>query len=178
MNIMAKRLPENPLRNTKNGVIIVNTMLRIAAEQGGLHPAYLHQISSKYARLIEQAMTRTAVLQIQDEMLRAYIEMVRKYAFPNVSPFIRKVLDNIMLNLNQPLSLAELAEKFSVQPSNLANQFKKEMGQTITDFINIRRINESQYYLKNTDMSVGDISQYMGISDANYFHGFSGSIRV
>lgn len=169
MASLMNRFPENPLRSVKNLAIVFNTILRHAAEKGGLHPAYLHEISKKYALLIENAKTRTAVQQLQDEMPYAYADMVRKYAFPDTSPFIRKVIDHILLNLNMPLSLSDLSEFFNIQPSNLANQFKHETGQTVTEFINTRRISEACYYLKNSDMPIGEISLHVGINDANYF---------
>lgn len=169
MASLMNRFPENPLRSAKNLAIIFNTILRHAAEKGGLHPAYLHEISKKYALLIEHSKTRTAVQQLQNEMPFAYVDMMSKYAFPETSPFIRKVIDHILLNLNMPLSLSELADHFNIKPSNLANQFKHETGLTVTEFINKRRITEACYYLKNSDMPVGEISLHVGINDANYF---------
>jgi hypothetical protein len=48
-----KRLTD-PLRNAKNYAIIMNTLLRKAAESGGVHPLYLDRISSEFAARIEQ----------------------------------------------------------------------------------------------------------------------------
>ena len=39
----------DPVRNAKNYAVIMNTLLRKAAERGGVHPIYLDQISSEYA---------------------------------------------------------------------------------------------------------------------------------
>ncbi len=166
---ISNRFPENPLRSVKNLTIVSNTILRHAAEKGGLNPVYLHQISTKYALMIEQATTRTAVDALQAEMPYAYAKLVKKYAHPDASPFIRKVIDYLQLNLNKPLGMDILSEHFNIQPSNLANKFKKETGQTITEFVNAHRIDEACYYLINSDRPISEISQHVGILDANYF---------
>ena len=44
----------SPLRSAKNYSIIMNTLLRKAAESGGVHPVYLDRISSDFARKIEE----------------------------------------------------------------------------------------------------------------------------
>ena len=41
----------NPIRNVKNYSIILNTLLRKAAENGGVHPLHIDQLSSMYAIL-------------------------------------------------------------------------------------------------------------------------------
>ena len=38
------------LRNRKNYLIILNTLLRKASESGGVHPYFIHIFSSKYAK--------------------------------------------------------------------------------------------------------------------------------
>ncbi|MBN2625626.1 MAG: helix-turn-helix domain-containing protein [Spirochaetales bacterium] len=50
---MRERLPLNELRALKNGLVILNTLLRLSAEQGGLTPMMLHGISSDFARRID-----------------------------------------------------------------------------------------------------------------------------
>ncbi|MBN2220914.1 MAG: helix-turn-helix transcriptional regulator [Vallitaleaceae bacterium] len=168
-NIMSDRYPDNPLRSAKNLAIVTNTILRHAAEDGGLQPFYLHEISTKYALLIEQAQTRTSLNQLQTQMFDDYFDYVNKYAYHSNSPFIRKVIQRIRLNLEDPLSLRSLAEEFQMKPSNLANQFKKETGYTVSEFINHLRIENACYYLKNSQLSIHSICCLVGYNDANYF---------
>lgn len=163
------RFPNNPLRSTKNLAITLNTILRIAAGDSGLHPIYLHQISEKYAILIEKATTRTMVSQLQSRMLEDYVNTVKLHAYPNVSPLIRKVIDTIQLNLDQPINVSTLAKRFELKPSNLANQFKKETQKTISEFTHELRLKEAVYYLKNSNLSISEISRLVGYSDQNYF---------
>ncbi len=48
------------LRNRKNYLVIANTLLRKAAEEGSVHPYYLDRLSSGFARQIEGARSAAA----------------------------------------------------------------------------------------------------------------------
>ncbi len=163
------RYPDNPLRSAKNLAIVLNTILRHAAEDGGLNPIYLDRISTKFAILIEQATTRTGVVQLHRMMYDAYFEAVMEHAYPQASPFIRKVIDFIQLNLDDNLSLTTLSNKFNMAASNLANLFKSETGMTVSEFVNQLRIKEACHYLIHTTLPVSTISHMVGIVDSNYF---------
>ncbi len=164
-----ERFPDNPLRSAKNLAIVSNTILRSAAQDGGVHPVYLHRISTKYALLIEQATTRTEVLRLHNIMAKDYAETVMKYAYNNVSPLIKKIIQYIQLNLDQPLTVTTLSHEFNINPPNLANLFKKNTNHTISDFVNTLRIKEACYLLSSSDLSISDIGSLVGINDANYF---------
>lgn len=52
---MAHRLPNDRLRYQRNICIITNTLSRTAARKGGLPNVHLHNISEKFAAMIESA---------------------------------------------------------------------------------------------------------------------------
>lgn len=53
-----ERLPDS-LRNRKNYLIILNTLLRKSAEYGEVHPYHIHQLSSVFAKKIEELLPIT-----------------------------------------------------------------------------------------------------------------------
>jgi len=163
------RHPENPLRSAKNISIVLNTILRHAAEAGGLNPYYIHQISSKYALLIEQCYTRSELNKLQLEMYESYFEEVKQHAYKDVAPFVKKIIDYIQLNLDEALTVTTLSKIFNINVSNLANQFKKETNKTISQFIHENRVKKAAYYLDYSDLSISEISMMVGYQDANYF---------
>ncbi|NDL66939.1 helix-turn-helix domain-containing protein [Anaerotalea alkaliphila] len=163
------RFPENPLRSAKNIAIVMNTIFRHAAEEGGLHPVYLDQLSMRFAILIEQASTRAGIYKLQTEMYQSYTRAVKEHAYPQLSPSLRRVVDTIQLHLDEDLGVTALARRFEMQPSNLANQFKAQMGCTLSEFVNRLRVQEACHHLRHTGLSVQEISRLVGIDDPNYF---------
>ena len=52
---ISDRIPESPIRSAKNLSLVLNTLCRVATERAEVHPIYIHNISEKFAILIERA---------------------------------------------------------------------------------------------------------------------------
>ena len=66
-------------------------------------------------------------------------------------------------------ALKALAGRLNVTSSYLSSLFRKEMGMTLTDYVNQQRIAHAQYLLLNTSAPIKAIAQQCGIADLNYF---------
>jgi two-component system, response regulator YesN len=163
------RIPNDPLRSEKNLAFTFNTTLRIASERGGLHPQYIHSISEKYAIQIEKMATIQQLADLQKGMLREYCEAVRNYSLKNYSYLIRKAIEYIRFHLEQQLNLDIISEAIHSSTFELSRKFKKETGQSLTDYINKLRIKEALYMMENHNLSITDIAYMTGFNDVNYF---------
>lgn len=159
----------DPVRNAKNYCIIMNTLLRKAAEAGGVHPMHLDSTSSVYAAKIEQTHSLDAMPALMAEMFRAYCRLVRKHAMKDYSPPVQKALIYIDANLTGNLNLSSLADTLNVSSSYLSTLFKKETGHTLTEYINTRRIRHAKHLLESTRLQIQTIAQHCGIVDVQYF---------
>lgn len=157
------------LRNTKDLIITFNTLLRRAAYDAGVHPFYIDAVSSNYARLIEQAHSLDEVTAISPFIVRSYCDLVEKRSMNSYSEPIRHILVTIDASLAADLSLKRFANELFLNTSYLSALFKKEMGTTLTDYVNKRRIAYAQKLLKSTTLSIQDIATQSGISDIHYF---------
>ena len=159
----------DPVRNAKNYCIIMNTLLRKAAERGGVHPIYINKTSSAFAQRIEQLHTMEAIPVLMTDMFRDYCRLVRQHSMKNYSPPVQKALLYIDGNLTDNLSLRTVAEALNVSSSYLSSLFRKETGHTLTDYITRRRVRHAMHLLKNTRLQVQTVAQHCGILDVQYF---------
>ncbi len=159
----------NLLRDQKNHLIIFNSLLRKAAEMGGVHPFYLDDISSQFARRIEQVSGDDAYRAMAWEMPRKYCLLVQSYSTKGYSPIIQKVMNYIPQRLTEDLSLKTLSSRFSISPTYLSATFKKETGSTLTEFVNKKRVEHALFLLNSTDLYIQTIAADCGIPDLNYF---------
>ena len=162
------RVPD-PLRNHKNYCIICNTLLRKAAQEGGVHPFHLDKISSQYARQIENAPNLETTSHLISDMVRGYCRLVRVKAHAQHSALIDRTLTYIDSNLSGDLSLHTLAGLLQITPSYLSSLFHRETGQTIACHINHQRLRAACHLLANTRLQVQTVAQLSGFSDPNYF---------
>lgn len=127
---------EGSLYQQKNRMIVFNTLLRKAIEPSKVHPYYIDAISSKYARIIEEADEVPEELMWQ--MVRDYCAYVRRYSLKEYSPAVQKVMNYVNLNVAEPLtlkSLAAVAEEVGILDVNYFTKiFKKTLGVTPTRY--------------------------------------------
>ena len=159
----------NSIRELKSLLITANTAYRKAVEVNEIHPIYLHEISSKFVNLIENATSEASLNSIYEKMLRDYCLLVNNKSVKQYSPMIRKVLHYIEFNLDAKISLSDLAKLNEVSIPYLAGQFKKEVGETIIKYTNHLRIETAVKLLNTSSLSIQDIASYVGILDYNYF---------
>ena len=145
--ITLNRLP-NRLRNQKNLMIVLNTLLRKSVERAQVHPYYIDAISGKWAVLIENARS---VTQLDDDyytIIRDYCALVRRHALKSYTPNIRSALNCIHFNLDNPkLSLAFLAVTVGINATYLSHQFNREVGSSVPNYIAGLRIQRAKELL-------------------------------
>ena len=159
----------DPIRNAKNYAIIMNTLLRKAAERGGVHPIYLDKMSSDFAAKIEAIGSLADNFELMLEMFRSYCKLVRKYSMQGLSPIVRKTVLMIDTDLSADLSLSSLSEAQNVSSGYLATIFKKELGKTVSEFIREKRVKMAKNLLATTHLQVQTIAVHCGIMDVQYF---------
>lgn len=158
---------EGSLYQQKNRMIVFNTLLRKAIEPSKVHPYYIDAISSKYARIIEEADEVPEELMWQ--MVRDYCAYVRRYSLKEYSPAVQKVMNYVNLNVAEPLTLKSLAAMCFISPSYLSALFKQETGTTLIDYINTQRVNRAAQLLEHSSHAIAAVAEEVGILDVNYF---------
>ncbi len=157
------------LRNRKNYLIILNTLLRSAAGQGGVHPFHIDRISSAFAKKIEQIHSLKAGISLQTQMLRDYCLLVKNHSLNQYSPLVGKAITLISYDLTADLSLRAIAKTLMVNPTYLSGLFSKEMDCTLTDYVNQKRMEKAVFLLQTTKKQVSQIAFECGTPDTNYF---------
>lgn len=163
-----ERIPDR-VRNLKNYGIIMNTLLRKAAERGGVHPIYLDETSNNFASRIEQSPSIKVLQELMSTMVRSYCRLVNRHATRHYSPLVQRTITYIDTDLSGDLSLNTLAAMQSINPSYLSALFRRETGQTLTEHVNEKRIRLARQLLRTTRLQVQTVAQHCGIPDVNYF---------
>lgn len=157
------------LRNRKNYLIILNTILRKAAEYGEVHPLHIHKLSTHFAQKIEQQFSIESSMNLQKEMIRKYCILVKEQSLKRYSHLISRVITLVSYDLASDLSLKNIAAILNVNGSYLSAAFKKECGETLTDYVRRKRMENAVYLLAHTDKQIQTIAEECGIMDPNYF---------
>ncbi|MCH4191208.1 MAG: AraC family transcriptional regulator [Butyrivibrio sp.] len=82
---------------------------------------------------------------------------------------MRSILSFIGENYNNDLTLERIADEVHLCRAECCRMFRKYMKCTLFDYISEYRIRKSLDLLRNADLSVGEIAEAAGFSDANYY---------
>lgn len=168
-NPVIEKRAEDPVRDLKNYIVILNTLLRKAAENGAVHPLYIDRMSSAFAIQAEALTNLDDGYKLIKDMGRSYCRLVQKHSVKSYSPLVRKAVIRIDADLTADLSLNKQAQLLNVNPSYLSALFKKETGITLTDYVNTKRVEHAALLLRKTDLQIQTVAQKCGIYDVNYF---------
>lgn len=169
LDSMDLKRARNPLRNTKNLLLAMNTQLRTAMQRINV-PAYrLDSISGKFARDIEDAMGMEELGSISREIPKEYCELSRESKYGKLPRISREVATLIKNNLSEPINVQELAETLSVNSDYLSYRFHEETGETIKEFLNRERCEMAASLLESTSMQIQNIANAVGFNSTSYF---------
>lgn len=159
----------NIMRNSKNYMIIVNTLFRKAVQTRNVHPVYLDQISRRYAIRIENMNNINEAREVEHAMIHDYCELVIQHTTSGHTKLIQSILNYIVMFPSSDLSLDHIADLFAVNKCYLSTQFHKEMKTNYSEYVNQVRIDNA---LKMIDLSEGtlqEIAEQCGYHDLTYF---------
>jgi len=80
-----------------------------------------------------------------------------------------RLLAHLEKNLYQPLTLRELARAVNLHPTYASNLFKERMGVPLIHYRNQRRMRAAANYLRDTDHSVSEVADLVGMGDVSNF---------
>ena len=163
-----ERLPDS-IRNRKNYLIILNTLLRKAAEFGEVHPLHINRLSSIFAQKIEELCSVDDSIALQKKMIRKYCLLVKEHSLKKYSHLIGRVITLISYDLTADLSLNHISSLMNVNASYLSATFKKECGETLTEYVNRKRMETAAFILSHSDKQIQVVAVECGILDVNYF---------
>lgn len=163
-----RRMPD-ALRNAKNYYIIMNTLLRKAAERGGVHPVDLDALSSTYAREIEAQTSTDGSGELMRKMFRGYCRLVRKRTIQKYSRIVQQTILVINADLSAHLSLSSLAKGQGVSGPYLSTVFRRETGKTVSEYVRAKRMEQAAHLLATTQLQVQAVAAECGILDLQYF---------
>ena len=97
-------------------------------------------------------------------LVRDALEKAKHFADYNIFTFINENIDN------QQLSITMVTDYFHISAPTLQKRIYFRMGKTFSSYVIDMRMQKAQQMLHNTSLSVQEIAQAVGYSNANSFY--------
>lgn len=104
-----------------------------------------------------------------DRYIRFLLEQYPDEA-PEEKPLIQNIKTYIESNLEFGISVHNIAEAFHYNARYICRLFKKETGILLGEYLLVRRLERAKYLLRETTLSVLEISTEIGFNNVTYFN--------
>ena len=159
----------NPLRNAQNYCIVLNTQLRHALEESGVHPYRVDKLSNQIGLEIEQLKSTKQLADFFIQVIRRYCRLVQEHNYPNLKPLTNLAVTYIKEHLADNLTVKDTAKALTVNANYLSTLFHRDMGMTFIDFVNRERTKQAAALLKHTNLQIQQIASTVGYNNTSYF---------
>ena len=83
---------------------------------------------------------------------------------------IERAQEYIQANLSRSLTIDKVAYAIHMSRSQFTRRFHAQTGQTFTEYVIARRLEQAQLFLCESSWSVEQITEFIGFRSASYFH--------
>lgn len=171
------------LRNWTNG--IVNEQLSDPQATPATLQAYLQSIVIAAHRWLDRARDSGAEasasapvipfhvgIRLADELFKLLLSVLNAF-HDRVSAgryaYIHRAIAYIQHHLDRHLTLQQVAGFVHVNPNHFSEMFKKETGQSFTEYVTRERMLRAANILKTTRMKISEVAGEAGYEDIKYF---------
>lgn len=163
-------LADDQLRQRKNLFIVTATLVSRAAIRGGMDVDDAFTVSDSYVQQCELLSSPDTIANLQYRMLLDYTERVERLRRGKQPTKLTLDVSNyIQHHMSEPITAEKIAEELFLSRPYLSRRFKKDTGESITDFILKEKTEEARRLLRYSDKSIIVISDYLGFSSPSHF---------
>lgn len=167
--IITIKRKSDPFQNIQNWCSIMNSLLRHAIQQTGVHPYLLDKTVGRFSMEIESAQSQKQLEELGPQILQTYCRLVQEQLFPGCKPLIREAVAYVQGNLSAPLSVQNVSAALNVNPDYFSHLFRVETGMRFIEFLNQQRCRQAATLLNETTMPVQEIAAASGYNNISYF---------
>ena len=109
-----------------------------------------------------------------DNIIKVYYYIIDNHICLNKnntssSPCVNHAIEYIKNNYTNDISIDKICEELNINKCYFCSIFKKETGSTFINYLNNYKIEKSKELLKNTNLSLLDISLSVGFNNQSYY---------
>ena len=164
-------LSSSAFRQRKYELIALVTLTTRWAVEGGLDMETAYGLADTYIITADRTDDIKTIMTLLREAPVHFATLVQennkrknRYSKP-----VLQCIEFIHSNLHKPITLPELADFVNKNPSYLSTLFKQETGQSISKYIQTKKIEESTLLLGETNMSISQIAYGLSFTSQSYF---------
>lgn len=141
---------------------------RASIESGGVADTVLN-LNTQFIKNISLCKTSEELCYKLQEIVETFSDNVFNHTTSKNKELMKTAVSFIAKNYASGLSLEYVSKQVHLNPAYFSTLFKKEVGYSFKEYLNMIRIEESKRLLTNSSYSIVDIAIAVGFEDQSYF---------
>ena len=160
---------DDPLRDGKiNAVSLISVIANFVARDKLVESELGYTIADACIQLVEESKTLREVQHNAFAGIYKYTLLVQEYRQRTYHPLIQKIKSYINRHLHEEITIRDIAQSLDASPEHLSRVFRKAEGKGLKEYINDQRITQIKRQLQFSDLSIHEISRYLGFSSQSH----------
>jgi len=157
-------------RSLKNICLIICSIACHFAIQANVPYERMFHYFTKSANEFELLHSENEIIVHMTSTVETFAHAVFVMSNNNFSLHVSRILQYIKSHFSEPLTLKQLANYTQISPVYLSSLIKKETNMSLSEHINLVRIDESKKRLIYSNMSIQDIAFDVGYNHQSHFN--------
>lgn len=162
-------LSNDKLQSTKYKIVSIVTLITRQVIETGVHLEDAYGLSDVCIRKVDTAQDMNRLNEVLIRTIIDFCTLVKKNLSTQYPLWTRTCIEYINQNLHRNISLDDIANEINMNAKYVSVQFKKITGESLLEYINRKKIEESQFLLINTKLSILEISTILNYTDQSHF---------
>lgn len=166
----AGTMASDTLRQQKNLLICVATLVTRAAIRGGLPQEQAFVLSDLYIQKAELMTDLLSLTRLNAQMVLDFTKRVEaEKSGIHHSHLVRRARDYILAHIGESVTTEMLAKELGMNRTYLCKLFAGETGLTVGRYVTHVKLEEAKRLMDITPKSVAEIAEFLGFSSQSYF---------
>lgn len=164
------KLSNNPLQNMKYHFVITTALIARYCIEGGMEHETAYNLSDYYIQKADECTSISQISKLHVQLSLDYTQRMKNLRKDHIiSKHIVKCIDYIYNSLHTRIRISDLAEYVGLNESYLSKLFKKELGISVTDYIQQRKIETAKNMLQYSNYLPSEIATILCYPNQSYF---------
>ncbi|QUH28383.1 AraC family transcriptional regulator [Vallitalea guaymasensis] len=128
----------------------------------------LHKIINELNQNKENLMIQILLMQLMIDVSRQLVHFTDQ-SISSKNKYVKKAIEYLYHHYDCDIKVSHIAESINIHEGYLYRIFKQSTGKTIMNYLMEIRLDKAKLMLENTDVSITDIAEYIGINSRQYF---------
>ncbi len=162
--------PGNPLRQAKDSIIVLITLVTRTAVEGGLSMETAYSLSDYYIQKLEMTDSVNSVYELAQDMYDTFVHAVHQIRHHTpYSQTIQFVMENIRKHIYGEIDIDALAKELGYSTYYMTKLFKKETGMSMKEYILKEKTENAKLLLETTNLDINEVSDSLSFHSPSYF---------